>query len=131
MTNTIKKNPISVAMAAAAAMALLGGVHSPWAFPNQDDVTLIRGSSIRYRCGGGEQLQATYYSLRDRSLAFVRLRLPDGRLLTLPAVASGSGERFSSDRDFTWWSTWRGSFLQKRDSKGEWRISLQNCDPES
>ena len=73
-------------MAAAAAMVLLGGVHSPRVFANQDDVTLIRGSSIRYRCGGGEQLQATYYSLRDRSLAFVRLRLPDGRLLTLPAV---------------------------------------------
>ena len=131
MINEIKKNPISVAIASAAAMVLLGGVHSPWAFANQDDVTLIRNSSIRYRCGGGEQLQATYYSLRDRSLAFVRLRLPDGRLLTLPAVASGSGERFSADHNFTWWTTGRGSFLQKRDSKGEWRISLRNCNPET
>jgi len=131
MINAIKKNPIPMAMAAAAAMVLLEGVHSPRAFANQDDVTLIRSSSIRYRCGGGEQLQATYYSLRDRSLAFVRLRLPDGRLLTLPAVASGSGERFSTDRDFTWWSTGRGSFLQKRDSKGDWRISLRNCEPVS
>ena len=131
MIIAIKKDPISLAMAAAAAMVLLGGLHSPSSSANQDDVTLIRGSSMRYRCGGGEQLQATYYSLRDRSLAFVRLRLPDGRLLTLPAVASGSGERFSTDRDFTWWSTWRGSFLQKRDSKGEWRIFLQNCKPES
>ena len=131
MINATKKNSISVVMAAAAAMVLLGGVHSSRVFANQDDVTLIRGSSIRYRYGGGEQLQAADYSLRDRSLAFVRLRLPHGRLLTLPAVASGSGERFSTDRDFTWWSTWRGSFQQKRNSKGEWRISLQNCDPES
>ena len=131
MINAIKKNPISAAMAAFAAMVLLGGVHSPWAFANQDDVTLIRGSSIRYRCGSGEQLQATYYSLRDRSLAFVRLQLPDGRLLTLPAVASGSGERFSTDRDFTWWNTGRGSFLQKRDSNGKWRPYLRSCDPES
>ena len=72
MINAIKKNPIAVAMAAAAAMVLHGGGDSPRAFANQDDVTLSRISSIRYRCGGGEQLQATYYSLRDRSLAFVR-----------------------------------------------------------
>ena len=131
MNNSIKKNPISVAIAAAAVMVLLGREPSTRAFVNQDDVAVIRVSSVRYRCGDGEQLQATYYSLRDRSLSFVRLRLPDGRLLTLPQVVSANGQRFSTDRDFTWWSTGQGSFLQNRNSKGEWRISLQDCDPES
>ena len=57
---------------------------SPW--------TLIRVSSVRYRCGASEQLQTTYYALRDHSLAFVRLVLPDGRQLMLPQVASANGE---------------------------------------
>ena len=131
MNNAIKKNAISVVMAAAAVVVLHGGEHSTRALANQDEVAVIRVSSIRYRCSDGEQLQATYYSLRDRSLSFVRLQLPDGRLLTLPQLVSANGQRFSTDRDFTWWSTGQGSFLKNRDSKGEWRISLQNCDPES
>lgn len=131
MTTAIKKNPISVSLVAVAAMVLLGGMSSQRVFADQDDVTLIRVSSIRYRCGGGEQLLATYYTLLDRSLGFVRLRIPDGRLLTLPSVMSADGERFSTDRDFTWWIKGQSGFLQQRDSEGAWRITVQNCDPES
>ena len=77
---------------------------------------------------GGERLEATYYELRDRSLAFVRLRLPDGRQLTLPQIASASGARFSADRELTWWIKGNSGFLQQRDSEGEWRVTLKDCD---
>ena len=47
-------------------------------------LSVVQGETIRYRCGGGQIIEARYGSLSDQSLAFVRLRLPDGRRLTLP-----------------------------------------------
>ena len=94
------------------------------------DPLLQRGESVRYRCGGGEQIDATYYGLKDRSLSFVRLTLPDGRQLTLPQLSSASGARYSADQDTTWWTKGDGGFLQERDSRGDWRVTLDACDAE-
>ena len=111
-----------------AAAILLGGLSSPHGSTKADEPKLQRGSSVSYLCSGGELLDATYYELRDRSLAFVRLRLPDGRELTLPQIASASGARFSADRDLTWWIKGNRGFLQQRDAQGEWRVTLKDCD---
>ena len=113
---------------ALAEAALIGASFSPLTPVMAEEAELIHGSTIRYRCSGGEQLEATYFRLRDRSLAFVRLRIPGGRQLTLPQLASGSGARFSADRDVTWWIKGESGFLQQRDSKGEWSVSLKNCE---
>ena len=94
------------------------------------DPVLQRGESVRYRCGGGEKIDATYYGLKDRSLSFVRLTLPDGRQLTLPQLSSASGARYSADQDTTWWTKGDGGFLQERDSRGDWRVTLDACDAE-
>ena len=91
-------------------------------------LSVVQGETLRYRCGGGEIIEANYGSLSDRSLSFVRLRLPQGRVLTLPQVASGSGARYSADHAFTWWSKGNSGFLQERDDEGEWRITLDACD---
>jgi len=91
-------------------------------------LSVVQGDTIRYRCGGGQIIEAQYGSLSDQSLSFVRLRLPDGRRLTLPQVASGSGARYSADQDFTWWSKGNGGFLQERGDDGKWRITLDACD---
>ena len=91
-------------------------------------LSVVQGDTIRYRCGGGQIIEAQYGSLSDQSLSFVRLRLPDGRRLTLPQVASGSGARYSADHNFTWWSKGNGGFLQERADDGEWRITLDACD---
>lgn len=52
---------------------------------------------VAYRAAHGERFVAHYGSLSDRSLEFVKLRFPDGKEYTLPAVLSGSGVRFSDD----------------------------------
>ena len=111
-----------------AAAALLGGLGSSLIAVKSEEPRLQRGASVSYRCSSGERLEATYYELRDRSLAFVRLRLPDGRQLTLPQIASASGARFSADRELTWWIKGNSGFLQQRDSEGEWRVTLKDCD---
>ncbi len=110
------------------AVALFGVGSTPSTAFSADQPELERRSSVSYRCGGGEQIDATYYGLRDRSLDFVRLQLPDGRELTLPEVASASGARFSADREFTWWIKGTSGFLQRRDAQGEWRVTLNGCD---
>ena len=111
-----------------AAAALLGGLWSSLIAVKAEEPRLQRGASVSYRCSSGERLEATYYELRDRSLAFVRLRLPDGRQLTLPQIASASGARFSADGALTWWIKGNSGFLQQRDSEGEWRVTLKDCD---
>ena len=91
------------------------------------DPVVERVSQQLYRCGGGETVDATYYELNDRSLAFVRLLLPGGRRLTLPQVMSASGERFSSDQDVTWWVKGNSGFVQQRDGQGDWTVTLDSC----
>ena len=94
-------------------------------------LSVVQGNTIRYHCGGGQVIEAQYGSLSDQSLSFVHLRLPDGRRLTLPQVASGSGARYSADQAFTWWSKGNGGFLQDRGDNGEWRISLDACETQN
>ena len=111
-----------------ATAALFGGLWNSFMAVKAEEPRLQQGASVSYRCSGGERLEATYYELRDRSLAFVRLRLPDGRQLTLPQIASASGARFSADRELTWWIKGNSGFLQQRDSEGELRVTLKDCD---
>ena len=94
-------------------------------------LSVVEADTLRYRCGDGQIIEAKYGSLSDQSLSFVRLSLPDGRLLTLPQVASASGARYSADHAFTWWSKGKSGFLQERDDNGEWRITLDSCDAQN
>ena len=111
-----------------ATAALFGGLWNSFIAVKAEEPRLQQRASMSYRCSGGERLETTYYELRDRSLAFVRLRLPDGRQLTLPQIALASGARFSADRELTWWIKGNSGFLQQRDSEGEWRVTLKDCD---
>ena len=116
-------------LAAASVFGALGSFLLPvQADPPTDEPTLQRGESVNYLCERGERLEATYYALSDQSLAFVRLRLPDGRQQTLPQIASASGARFSADSDLTWWIKGNSGFLQQRNAQGAWRVTLNDCD---
>lgn len=94
---------------------------------SEQPLQLAPESTVHYRCAGGQQVVARYAGLSDGSLNFVRLTLPKGQQITLPQVASGSGARFSADQDVTWWTKRTGGFLQRRDAKGQWQISLDSC----
>lgn len=80
-----------------------------------------------YRCRGGGEVRASYYSLNDDSLAFVRLILPGGSRQTLPNIVSGSGARYSDDASMVWWVKGDGAFAQTRGSDGSWETSLEDC----
>ena len=111
-------------------IALLGTAVAATSTPahGMADPVVERVSQQRYRCGGGQTIEAIYYTLDDRSLRFVRLLLPGGRRLTLPQVMSASGERFSADQDVTWWVKGNSGFVQQRNQRGDWTVTLDSCD---
>jgi membrane-bound inhibitor of C-type lysozyme len=88
---------------------------------------VLGGTEVEYRCGNGERIVARYYSLSDHSLDFVKVLLPDGREYTLPQVVSGSGVRYSTDRDLVWWTKGDSAFAEVRGPEGDWRIKYDKC----
>lgn len=91
------------------------------------ELTVRGGEPVTYLCENGERIVARYYSLSDGSLGFVKLLMPDGRKYTLPNVVSGSGARFTDDRELVWWIKGDTAFVETRDRNGEWQITIRNC----
>jgi membrane-bound inhibitor of C-type lysozyme len=90
-------------------------------------LTVTGGEAITCHCGNGEQIVARYYSLSDKSLDFVKVRIPDGSEYTLPQVLSGSGVRYSDDRELVWWTKGASAFAEMRTQNGEWQTKYDNC----
>jgi membrane-bound inhibitor of C-type lysozyme len=90
-------------------------------------LTVTGGEVITYHCENGEQIVARYYSLSDKSLDFVKVGLPDGKEYTLPQVLSGSGVRYSDDRELVWWTKGASAFAEMRDQNGDWQVRYNNC----
>lgn len=90
-------------------------------------LTIRGGDPVTYQCANGERIVARYYALSDKSLGFVKLRLADGTEYTLPQVVSGSGVRYSDDRDMVWWTKGETAFAEMRDDNGEWRTVHESC----
>jgi membrane-bound inhibitor of C-type lysozyme len=90
-------------------------------------LTVNGGEAVSYQCGNGEQIVARYYALSDKSLDFVKLFMPDGKEYTLPQVMSGSGVRYSDDRELVWWAKGASAFAEVRDQNGEWQVHYDNC----
>jgi membrane-bound inhibitor of C-type lysozyme len=82
---------------------------------------------VEYRCGNGERIIATYYTLSDSSLDFVKVVMPDSVEYTLPNVVSASGARYSDDRTLVWWTKGETAFAQTRDQNGEWQVTCPDC----
>lgn len=93
----------------------------------EDNLTVTGGAAITYQCNGGERIVARYFSLSDKGLDFVKVRLPDGREFTLPQVLSGSGVRYSDERELVWWAKGTTAFAEMRDQNGDWRLRYDNC----
>jgi membrane-bound inhibitor of C-type lysozyme len=90
-------------------------------------LTVLGGERYVYECAGGTRIEARYFRLSDGSLNFVKLVMSDGRTYTLPNVVSGSGARFTDDRELVWWVKGDSAFVQTRGPNGEWVISTPNC----
>lgn len=93
----------------------------------QKILTVSAGERVIYECEKGQRIAATYYSLSDGSLDFVKIMLPDGKERTLPRVLSASGVRYTGDFDLVWWTKGESAFAETRDENGEWRVLYRNC----
>lgn len=110
------------------AMSLSGVACSGTAPKSQADVLGIsRGATVVYQCDEGIRLVASYFSLSDDSLGFVKLVIPDGKEYTLPNVLSASGARFTDDREVVWWTKGSTGFVQIRGENGQWHKAFGEC----
>lgn len=83
--------------------------------------TVDIGQPVYYKSETGEQFVAKYGSLSDGSLNFVKLKMPDGQEYTLPQVISGSGVRYTDEREIVWWTHQSTVRVDIRDSEGKWK----------
>lgn len=90
-------------------------------------LSVSAGKVVTYVCDGGDRVLATYYELSDRSLSFVKVRLPGGREYTLPQALSASGSRYTDDRELVWWIKGDAAFAEGRDAGGEWKPIYRDC----
>lgn len=60
--------------------------------------------TVDYDCENGQRATAAYYTLSDGSLSFVKLALDGQAPVTLPAVVSGSGTRYTDLHQIDWWT---------------------------
>jgi membrane-bound inhibitor of C-type lysozyme len=105
------------------ALAFIGGC----ATVKQETLTVSTGHRVTYECENGQRVVATYFSVSDGSLDFVKVTLPDGKMRTLPHVVSASGVRYSDDLDLVWWTKGDTAFAQSRNENGEWQITYRAC----
>lgn len=94
---------------------------------NQKKLSVIKNNTVFYQCENGEVIKAVYYLLSDKSLEFVKLTLPTQQTYTLPRSMSGSGVRFTDDRESVWWIKGDDAFLESRDQNGKWYVKLNHC----
>ncbi len=94
--------------------------------PQNKVPTVDIGSPVYYKSKNGDQFEARYGSLSDGTLHFVKVKMPDGREYTLPQAISGSGARYTDDREIVWWEHQGTVRVDVRDAKGNWKIKYSD-----
>ena len=89
--------------------------------PGKKTLTVEIGPPVYYGSDNGEQFVAKYGSLSDGSLHFAKVKMPDGREYTLPQVVSGSGVRYTDERELVWWTHQGTVRVDVRDADGQWK----------
>ena len=87
----------------------------------KDKVTLTVdiGPPVYYESKNGDRFVARYGSLSDGTLHFVKLKMLDGKEYTLPQAISGSGARYTDDREIVWWEHHGTVRVDVRDADGK------------
>jgi membrane-bound inhibitor of C-type lysozyme len=91
------------------------------------ELTARHGNCVTYQCENGDRIEARYYSLSDNSLNFVKLKMQDGKELTLPQALSASGARYSNDFELVWWIKGDSAKAEIRGLDGGWQLKYTNC----
>lgn len=83
-------------------------------------LTVVIGPPVTYKSADGDQFVARYGSLSDGSLPFLKVEMPDGQEFTLPQAVSGSGARYTDDRELVWWEHHGAVRVDVRAADGKW-----------
>ena len=94
--------------------------------PPETMLTVDIGQSVYYKSDNGDHFEARYGSLSDGTLHFVKLKMPDGREYTLHQAISGSGARYTDDREIVWWEHQGTVRVDVRDAKGNWKTKYSD-----
>jgi len=84
-------------------------------------LTVFGGAPVLYESDSGDLIIARYFTLSDHSLGFVKVILPGSKEYTLPQAMSGSGVRYTDDRELVWWTKGNTAFAEVRDKNGQWK----------
>ena len=114
---------ILITLCIVAALSIVMGFQSG----NQDELTVLGGDAVNYQCENGDRIVASYYTLSDSSLNFVKVLMPDEEEYTLPQVLSGSGARYTDEMELTWWIKGDSATVEMRDENGDWQTIYENC----
>lgn len=101
-------------------VAFLTFSFSAWAEDNKL-LSVKMGPPIQYESEDGKRFTARYGFLSDESLHFVKVTMPDGKEYTLPQVISGSGVRYTDEREVVWWTHQGTVRVDVRDAEGKWK----------
>ena len=82
---------------------------------------LTGGPAVTYESANGDRFVARYGSLSDGTLHFVKVKMPNGREYTLPQAVSGSGARYTDDREIVWWEHHGTVRVDVRAADGKWK----------
>ena len=94
--------------------------------PSKPVLTVDIAPPVTYGSNNGDQFGARYGSLSDGSLSFVKLKMPDGREYTLPQAVSGSGARYTDDREIIWWEHQGTVRVDVRAAGGNWETKYSD-----
>lgn len=94
---------------------------------DKDALKVIKNIVVTYNCERGEKIKAEYYSLSDNSLHFVKIIMPDGKEYTLPQVISGSGARYTDEREVEWWIKGDSVMIKRHTANGDWVDIYHKC----
>ena len=97
---------------------------SAWVIPpvkGEETLTVDIGQPAYYESANGDRFVARYWSLSDGSLHFIKLKMPNGREYTLPQAVSGSGARYTDDREIVWWEHKGKVRVDVRAADGKWK----------
>lgn len=94
---------------------------------NKQVLHVNRDAIATYNCESGAKITAEYYSLSDNSLHFVKIRMPDGKEYTLPQVVSGSGARYTDEREVEWWIKGDSAMIKRHMANGDWVDIYHKC----
>ncbi|MFA8451873.1 MAG: MliC family protein [Bacteroidales bacterium] len=88
-------------------------------------VELINQES--YKTASNKIIKVKYYELEDKSLGFIKIKIPEVKELTLPRLMSASGAKYTDESAFMWWIKGENGTLYRISDNGEWDKLYEEC----